>query len=168
MKLITKIFIVIDIIVLLCFFFVYGPIDYANKFWIMTAMETGSHKYLAYIFYSEDTIDKVMNANSLSEIKEETDISTITIGKSEQKTTYTSVYEQQILEHDPDAPYKLIEFKYGDFDCYLVAIYDPKRVQAVASGQSRKILTDISKDNEIESKSCKNYPDLRNSMKTTK
>ena len=68
MKLITKIFIVIDIIVLLCFFFVYGPIDYAKKFWIMTAMETGSHKYLAYIFYSEDTIDKVMNANSLSEI----------------------------------------------------------------------------------------------------
>lgn len=148
MKLITKIFIVIDIIVLLCFFFVYGPIDYAKKFWIMTAMETGSHKYLAYIFYSEDTIDKVMNANSLSEIKEETDISTITIGKSEQKTTYTSVYEQQILEHDPDAPYKLIEFKYGDFDCYLVAIYDPKRVQAVASGQNRKILTDISKDND--------------------
>jgi len=150
MKLITKIFIVIDIIVLLCFFFVYGPIDYAKKFWITTAMETGSHRYLAYIFYSEDTVSDVMNANTLSEIKEETDISTITIGKTEKKTTYDSIYEKQILEHDENDLYKLIEFKYGDFDCYLIAIYDPKRIEAVPSSNNGryKILSDISKDND--------------------
>ena len=148
MKIITKIFIVIDIIVILCFFFVYGPIDYAKKFWITTAMETGSHRYLAYIFYSEDTVNKVMNANSLKTIEEETDISTITIG--EKKTTYDSIYEKEILEHDENDLYKLIEFKYGDFDCYLIAIYDPKRIQAVPSSKSGqfKILSDISKEND--------------------
>lgn len=150
MKLSTKIFIIIDIIAILCFFFVYGPIDYAKKFWITTAMETGTHKYLAYIFYSEKTVNEVMSANTLSEIKEETDINTITIGKIEKKTTYDSIYEQQILEHDEDDLYKLIEFKYGDFDCYLIAIYDPKRVAAVSSGKIGygKILSDISKEND--------------------
>ena len=150
MKLITKLFIVIDIIVILCFLFVYGPIDYAKKFWITTAMETGSHRYLAYIFYSEKTVSDVMNANYLSEVDEETDISTITIGKTENKTNYDSIYEKQILEHDEDALYKLIEFKYGDFDCYLIAIYDPKRIQAVTSGKigQGKILSDISKEND--------------------
>ena len=148
MKLITKIFIIIDIIVLLCFFFVYGPIDYAKNFWITTAMETGTHRYFAYIFYSEDTVSKVMMANSLTTIEEETDINTITIG--EKKTTYDSIYEKQILEHDENDLYKLIEFKYGDFDCYLVAIYDPKRVKAVHSGKIGygKILSDISKNND--------------------
>ena len=148
MKLITKIFIIIDIIVLLCFFFVYGPIDYAKKFWITTAMETGSHRYLAYIFYSEDTVFKVMKDNSLTTIEEETDINTITIG--EKKTTYDSIYEKQILEHDENDLYKLIEFKYGDFDCYLIAIYDPKRIQAVPSSNNGKfkILSDISKEND--------------------
>ena len=148
MKLSTKFFIVIDIIVVLCFLFVYGPIDYAKNFWITTAMETGSHRYLAYIFYSEDTVSEVMNKNSLQEITEETDINTINIG--EKKTTYDSIYEKEILEHDENDLYKLIEFKYGDFDCYLIAIYDPKRVQAIHSGKIGygKILSDISKDND--------------------
>lgn len=150
MKLSTKIFIAIDIIVILCFIFVYGPIDYAKNFWITTAMETGSHQYFAYIFYSEKTVEKVMNANYLKPIEDETDISSVTVGKVEKKTTYASVYEKQILEHEPDDLYKLIEFKYGEFDCYLIAIYDAKRVQAVSSERVGygQILTDISKKND--------------------
>lgn len=147
MKLITKLFIVIDIIVVLCFVFVYGPIDYAKNFWITTAMETGSHRYFAYIFYSEETVNDVMNANKLETIEDETNINDITIGMTEKKTTYDSIYEKQILEHDEDQLYKLIEFKYGDFDCYLIAIYDPKRIQAVPSYKLGygQILSDISK-----------------------
>ena len=73
MKLTTKLFIIIDVIVVLCFFFVYGPIDYAKKFWITTAMETANHKYLANIFYSESSIKEVMSNNYLVEVEEETD-----------------------------------------------------------------------------------------------
>ena len=150
MKLVTKIFIVIDIIVILCFLFVYGPIDYAKKFWITTAMETGNHRYLAYIFYSEKTVDEVMSSNYLEEITDTTDVSSITMGVTEKKTTYDSIYEKQILEHDEDDVYKLIEFKYKEFDCYLVAIYDAKRIQAVPSYKIGygQILSDISKDND--------------------
>ena len=113
-------------------------------------METGNHQYLAYIFYTDKTVDKVMSENYLIDINEETDASSVTIGMTEKKTTYDSIYEKQILEHDEDAPYKLIEFKYGDFDCYLIAIYDSKRIQAVPTKRLGygQILSDISKDND--------------------
>ena len=88
MKLITKIFIVIDILVILCFLFVYGPIDYAKNFWITTAMETGNHRFLAYIFYSEKTVEDVMNSNYLFEVDDLTDANSVTIGDVESKTTY--------------------------------------------------------------------------------
>ena len=150
MKLITKLFIALDILIILCFLFVYGPIDYAKNFWITTAMETGNHQYLAYIFYSKKTVNAVMSSNYLEDIEEETNTNSITIGAIEKKTTYSSIYEQQILEHDENDLYKLIEFKYGEFDCYLIAIYDPKRIQAVTSYKLGRgeILSDISKRND--------------------
>ena len=150
MKLVTKLFILIDFIVLACFFLVYGPIKQIRVFWITTAMETGSHKYLAHIFYSNKAIDKVLKENYFVELKGVTDPSEVTINQIEKKTNYESVYEQQILERDDDALYKLIQFKYGDFDCYLVAIYDPTRVQAVAASNlpGGKILTEIAAEND--------------------
>ena len=150
MKWITKLFIFIDVIIVLCFIMVYGPIDKARVFWITTAMETANHRYLANIFYSKNTIKKVMNENYLIEIEDETNVNDITIGKEETINSYTSVYEKEILERNPEDLYKLIEFKYGDFDCYLVAIYDPTRVQTAYSEKRNRgqILTDIAKKNE--------------------
>lgn len=147
MKLITKIFIAIDVLIVFCFLLVYGPIDKARVFWITTAMETASHRYFAYIFYSPNTVSEVMSSNSLEILEEETDASSITIGEIEKITNYTSVYEKQILERDEDDLYKLIEFKYGEFDCYLVAIYDPKRVEVAHTKNlsSGEVLTDIAK-----------------------
>ena len=146
----VKIFIAIDIIVAICFLVVYGPIDKARVFWITTAMETGNHQYLANIFYSENTIKQVMNENYMDEIEEETDISSITIGKEEKVTSYTSAYEKEILEHEEGALYKLIEFKYNGFDCHMIAIYDPTRVQVGYQKKlnNGKILSDILKNND--------------------
>lgn len=149
MKLITKIFILIDFLVLCCFFLVYGPIKKIRVFWITTAMETGSHKYLAHIFYSDKAIDKVLRENYYVMLEGSSDPSMITINQIEKKTSYESIYEEQILDREEGALYKLIEFKYGDFDCYLVAIYDPTRVMAVASSNlpGGQILTEIAADN---------------------
>ena len=147
MKLITKLFIAVDILIIGCFIFVYG-IKEVKTFWITTAMETGSHQYFAYIFYSKKDVEKVLNSNYLVELKEKTRIEDIKIGEIEKKDTYESIYEQQILEHDEDQPYKLIQFKYGEFDCYLIAIYDSTRVQAIMNtpAGTGRILTDMSKD----------------------
>jgi len=150
MKLITKLFIIIDIFVLLCFFIVYGPIKEIKTFWITTAMETMNHKYLAHIFYSDEEITKTLKNNYYVEITEETDPVKVTVGSIEETTNYESIYEEQILKREKDQLYKLIEFKYNEFDCYLVAIYDPTRVHAVSVKKlnSGSILTDLAKEND--------------------
>ena len=147
---IVKLFLVIDFIILLCFAFVYGPIDYAKVFWITTAMATGEHQYFANIFYSEETIKEVMSNNYMEEITEDTDASSITIGKQEKVTSYSSIYEKEILEHEEDALYKLIEFKYKEFNCYMIAIYDPTRLEVAYNKKINqgKILTEIVKEND--------------------
>lgn len=149
MKFLTKLFIFVDIIIVMCFFLVYGPYDKARVFWITTALETGNHKYLANIFYSKSTIKKVMSENYIVESDEETDESSIKIGEVEEVNSYTSIYERQILEHDGDQDYKLIEFKYGEFDCYLVAIYDPTRVSVAYNEKlyQGKILSEMADEN---------------------
>ena len=149
LHLFVKLMIILDFIILLCFFAVYGPIDKARVFWISTAMETASHRYLANIFYSEDVIKEVMNNNYLIEVDEDTDAKSITIGSEEKITSYTSIYEKEILEHEEGALYKLIQFKYKEFDCHMIAVYDPKRVEVAYQKKLNKgkVLTDIVKEN---------------------
>ena len=150
MKLITKLFIIIDIFILICFFAVYGPFKGIRTFWITTAMETMNHKYLAHIFYSDEVIEETLKDNYYVEITEESNPVNVTIGATEEKTSYESIYVEQILKRDKDQLYKLIEFKYNEFDCYLVAIYDPTRVHAVSvkNLSSGSILTDLAKEND--------------------
>ena len=150
MKLITKLFIIIDIFILLCFFMVYGPIKGIRTFWITTAMETMNHKYLAHIFYSDEVITETLKNNYYVEITEESDPVKVTVGAIEETTNYESIYEEQILKRDKDQLYKLIEFKYNEFDCYLVAIYDPTRVHAVSvkNLNGGSVLTDLAKEND--------------------
>ena len=63
MKVLTKLFIGIDIIAIICFILVYGPYDKLRVFWITTAMETMNHKYLAHVFYSDSVIEKTLKEN---------------------------------------------------------------------------------------------------------
>ncbi|MCQ2977613.1 MAG: phosphodiester glycosidase family protein [archaeon] len=144
----TKVFIVIDFIIICCFVFVYGPWDYAKNFWICTAMETGSHRYLANMFYSQKVIDDVMSQNYLEEINEDTDTSSITVGQIETVGDYVDGYDKEILEHEEGQDFKYITFKYGDFDVHLIAIYDPTKVNAAYNNPLYKgrILSDISKE----------------------
>jgi len=139
-----KFLIVIDVCAVICFFLFYGPFTYVKDFLITTAMTTKSHKYLARIFYSEETINTVLSNNYVSVFDEDTDASKVTVG--EFATTYASVYEKQILEREEDQVYKLIEFEYNGYDVYLTAIYDPSRVKVGVSqylGYNGQYLVDI-------------------------
>ena len=145
----VKLFILADIVVVGCFIFVYGPSDYAKTTWITTAMTTANHRYLANIFYSEDTIKEVMEQKRMIEVDEEINVDDIVVGSSEGIKNFSSPYEKEILEHNPEDPYKLIKLKHGEFDVYLVAIYDPKRIEIAHPNPlgKGKILTDIAKEN---------------------
>lgn len=69
MKQIKKILIVIFALVTVVVFFLYGPIDYFRNLWINTAMNTVNYKFLADVFYSQSTIDKVMKQSFVNNVE---------------------------------------------------------------------------------------------------
>ena len=70
MKKKTIIIIILDILALTGFFIFYGTIKKIKVWWINTAMNTMSHQYFAYIFYSEDMVKDVLNSNYFIPITE--------------------------------------------------------------------------------------------------
>lgn len=139
----------IDAFVVLCFFLTYGPISYFRNFLITTAMTTQTHKYLARTFYSDKTINKVLSQNTIADFSSGSDASQVVIGGVEDDN-YASSYEKEIKQHDANEDYKVIEFEYNGYDCYLIAMYDPTRVSLMQStyvGSSGQILRDMAKDN---------------------
>lgn len=127
--------IILDIMALLGLFTLYGPIDIFRNFWITSAMTTARHKYLARIFYSEDTIDRVMSENYVVGFEENSDTDAITF-ESKEPTKYASIYEEQILKRDEGNDlYKLIEINEHGSEGFLVAIYDPSLISLEISSK---------------------------------
>ena len=60
-------------------FLLYGPYHGFRDWLITTAMTTMSHQWIAYLFYSQDTIDEVMANNKVDEIVEDTDTDAIKV-----------------------------------------------------------------------------------------
>ena len=103
-----------------------------RNWFITTALATGNHQYFANVLYSDKTILNTLKNNSIIEGNNNTDASLI--GKPEgPKENYDSIYEQQILERDENALYKLIEIDENDYSGYMVAIYDASHVELVTS-----------------------------------
>ena len=143
--------IVCDIIIILCFFFAYGPITYFRDLLVTTAMTTMEHKYLARTIYTESMINDVLSKNYVQEGKEDTNTTDIVIGSATEQDHYDSIYEEQILKRDSNNPdYKVIELSGSTYKGYLVAMYDPSRVTLGISpdlGTMGSFLRNIVKDN---------------------
>ena len=128
-------------------FLLYGPFDKVRTWLITTAMTTMNHQYLATFFYSDDTIREVMTKNRLIESGENTNTLLIDTNKINTKV-YKDKYEKEILEHDSDEEYKMIEIKGDGYSGYLVAVYDPAKIRLVTSknlGTSGEYLIDMAK-----------------------
>jgi exopolysaccharide biosynthesis protein len=112
-------------------FILYGPWDNFRNFWITSAMTTYSHQYLAHLFYSNETIEKVMANNYVIEIDEEPNTSLINKDKNNAKN-YTDMYEKQILEKEEGNDlYKVIDIQGSGYRGFLVAVYDPSKIKLV-------------------------------------
>ena len=94
----TIFFIVIDILAISCFILFYGPWDFKNII-VNTAMVTKSHQYIAYTFYSEETVNKILALNTFIPVDEEIELDDIVIDTSE-KDTYDNEYDEAILTRD--------------------------------------------------------------------
>lgn len=149
----TAIFLlIIDVCMIICFFLAYGPFSYLRELYITTAMTTMSHKYLARTIYTEDIINDVLDGNYVKETNENTDTSDIVIGDIDDSGEYDSIYDEQILTRDPAHPeYKLIPLKGNGYQGYMVAIYDPSRVELVMTnklGRVGQFLRELVLDNQ--------------------
>ena len=131
----TIIFIILDILAAICFFIMYGPWDYVRNLYVSTAMNTMDHQWLAKIFYSDKTIEKIMNSNYFVTIDEDANTDDITINTKEKKK-YKDEYEKELLTRDPGNDlYKVLEFKYNGSNVHLIAIYDPTKVHLISTKQ---------------------------------
>lgn len=131
----TYFIIVLDILVVICFFLAYGPFGYFRNLFVNTALKTMTHKYLAYVLYSETTVQDIKNSNYFVRISDTTKTSDIVIDTKE-KDTYDNEYDKAILTRDSgNEDYKLLNIKVGSANAYMVAIYDPSKVHLIAKEQ---------------------------------
>ncbi len=136
-----------------CFLFLfYGPINSFKEFWITSAMTTMSHQYLATWIYSDEYIEKVLAKNFVEEVDEVSDPSKISFRKYK-SVIYRNPYEKEILLHDEDEVYKVININGTGYQGFLVAIYDPSRVHIATTAylgeKGESILTVSKRENAL-------------------
>ena len=133
-----------DVIAVTVLFLLYGPYNSFRDWLVTTAMSTFRHQYLATTFYSDEAINKILENNVVIEPEFNTDTNLI-VAKSH---TYIDEYDKEILEHNENDLYKIIEVHGKGFNGYMAAIYDPSKIKVVTSkylGTKGEYLVDMSK-----------------------
>ena len=136
----------LDVLAVVVLFFVYGPVSYFRELWITTAMTTMNHHYLAYTFYSPKLVAEVMSRNYIVPITEEINLDDIVIGNTEEKDSYSSIYEEQIFTRDEGNDiYKIIRINESGYKGYLTVIYDPANVELAVPKQLGRVGASVAK-----------------------
>lgn len=133
-----------DVIAITILFLLYGPYNGFRDWLVTTAMSTMHHQYLATTFYNEETINEVLENNKIIEPEFNTDTDLIIV----ESHTYVDEYDKEILDHNENDLYKIIEIKGSGYNGYMAAIYDPSKIKLVTSrylGTRGEYLVDMSK-----------------------
>ena len=142
----SSIFILLIIAILFLF---YGPWSGFRNFWITSSMTTMSHQYLAKSIYSEETIKKVLEENKIIESIDTTDTNLIKFKKyNKNMQIFKNKYEKEILTKSNNDLYKLIKISGKGYQGFLVAIYDPSKIELATSkylGEKGENILTISK-----------------------
>lgn len=107
-----------------------------------------NHQYLCKWFYNDDEILKVIKGNYIVEVSEETNTDLIDM---KEEITYDNEYEEQILKHDEDEKYKIIELEVNGQKGYLAALYDPSMVKVSVTkslGVKGQLVAKMAEDNK--------------------
>ena len=129
-----------NICALICFFLAYGPFSYLRDLFVTTAMRTMTHKYLANVLYSTETIQTILANNITLEPDEIMDASEIKIGQIEEPEVYSSIYEEHVLKKDEGNDlYKIIRIDEKGYKGWITFIYDPTKVQLAVTKDLGKV-----------------------------
>ena len=127
-KLFCIVFLILDIVLGITLF-VFNFIPSIREKIILSSID--SNKWLVYTLYSEDTVSKVINNKNQVKLENTKDLDKIVV-ESKPLQIIESEYDEAILTKDND-DYKLLNITVGGYKAYLVAIYDPSKVQLIHS-----------------------------------
>lgn len=121
-------FSILDVIAIVCLFLMYGPISYFRNLWVTSAMTTMRHKYLAYIFFNQNSIDHILDNNKVIESGSDGTTDGVNIDGRD-PGVYDSIYEEQVLKRDEGNDlYKVIDIEGNGYKGHILVVYDPSRV----------------------------------------
>lgn len=165
MKKWKKVLITISIIIFIGIFtlgfLLYGPYDGFRNWLITVGMRSMTHQWIPKLFYSDETIEEVMNNNRVDEVDEDTDTNSINVSQGiEEEEEYENEYEKQILAKNLDKDeyniyadeelYRIIEIEGKGYSGYLAVIYDPSKIKTLVTsklGVTGQYLTTMAKNN---------------------
>ena len=135
-------------------FLIYGPKSSFRDWLINTSISTRSHKYLAKIFFDEETVNDSLLKNDIKAFKFDSNLEEIEFVDYSKidNIEFKNEYEEQVLKKDQDNnDYKIIRIEENKFDGYLAVIYDPSRVDMVVTkyfGKDGQYITKLSEQND--------------------
>lgn len=129
----------------------YGPWHGFRDWLITTSMTTLSHQWMCTSFYSDKTINEVLNNNAVIETGESTNAEEVEIVAVIDDEKYENKYEEAILKKDKGNDlYKVIEISGKGYTGHLVAVYDPSKISVCSTkylGTKGQYLVDMAKEN---------------------
>lgn len=134
-------------------YILYGPNKDFRNWLIPTAMTTMTHKYFATWFYDMETIESVLDQNTIIESDEDTDLNLISVGNLNfDNVTYANEYEKEVLTKEKGNDiYKVIPIEGKGYKGNLVVVYDPARVGVAVTkylNVKGQYVTDMAADNQ--------------------
>lgn len=148
-------------------FLLYGPYSGFREYLITVGMTSMTHDWIPKLFYSDETIAKVMENNRVDEVKEDTNTSEIK--KEEKKETeaeekqYANEYDKQILApnldkdkyniYKDDKDYRIINIKGKGYTGFLAVVYDASKIRTLVTsklGVTGQYLTTMAKNNNAK------------------
>lgn len=145
-------------------FLLYGPYSGFRDWLITVGMTSMTHHWIPELFYSDETISKVMENNRVDEIKEDTNTDEIKKEEPKQEEKqYADEYEKQILAPNLDKDeyniykdekdYRIINIKGKGYTGYLAVVYDASKIRALVTsklGVTGQYLTTMAKNNNAK------------------
>lgn len=163
----TIILSILTIGILTLAFLLYGPYSGFREYLITVGMTSMTHDWIPKLFYSDETIAKVMENNRVDEVKEDTNTSEIK--KEEKKETeaeekqYANEYDKQILApnldkdkyniYKDDKDYRIINIKGKGYTGFLAVVYDASKIRTLVTsklGVTGQYLTTMAKNNNAK------------------
>ena len=138
----------LDICILMGLFTAYGPFKGFQDWFVTTAMSTSNHKYLAYILYSQDSIDTILDRNTITAVEQQSNEDLISFTSTTYDDSLTDL-EKEILDRENNEEYKIIEINGNGYTGWITVIYDPTRLSLVtADSDSGDTVSEMAEDND--------------------